>query len=40
MLLSEGGHHVLLQGIKDAVGGPVTAVFDLLGHGENGAAVM
>ena len=29
-----------LQGIIDAVSGPVTAVLDLLGHGENGAAVM
>ena len=29
-----------LQGMVSAVGTPITAVFDLLGHGENGAAVM
>ena len=29
-----------LQGIVAAVGGPKTAVFDLLGHGENVAAVI
>ena len=40
MLLSKGDHHVSLQGTIAAVSGPKTAVFELLGHGENGAAVM
>ena len=39
MLLSGDEHHVSLQGIISAVGG-AAAVFDLLGHGENGAAVI
>ena len=40
LLLSKGDHHVSLQGTIAAVSGPKTAVFELLGHGENGAAVM